>query len=119
MNLQQLGDSRLCKPKASYTLSSTQRQDVCGVQELKMPDGYASDLGQCVNVAQRRFFRSKSYDCHIFIDCLLLIAFRELFDHIWKPLIELSEYFRDLCSSTLRVDDLLVEKNIPTILCKL
>ena len=28
LNLQQLGDDRLCKLKANYTLSSTQRQDV-------------------------------------------------------------------------------------------
>ena len=40
-------------------------------------------------------------------------------DHIWRPLTELNEYFRDLCSSILRIDDLLVmEKNIPIILCK-
>ena len=45
---------------------------------------------------------------HVFMECLLSIAFRELLDHVWKPLTELSEYFRDLCSSTLRVDDLLV-----------
>ena len=38
---------------------------------------------------------------------------------MWKPLTKLSEYFKE-CSSTLRVDDLLViEKNIHTILCKL
>ena len=40
-------------------------------------------------------------------------------DHIWRLLTELNEYFRDLCSSILRIDDLLVmEKNIPIILCK-
>ena len=85
-----------------------------------MPDGYASNLGRCVNVQQGRFFGMKSHDCHVFMECLLPTAFRELPDHVWKPLTELSEYFRDLCSPTLRVDDLLVmEKNIPVILCKL
>ena len=62
----------------------------------------------------------KSHDCHVFMECLLSIALRELLDHVWRPRIELSAYFRDLCSSTLRVDDLLVmEKSIPIILCKL
>ena len=62
----------------------------------------------------------KSHDCHVFMECLLLIPLRELLDHVWSPLTELSEYFRDLCSSTLGVDDLLVMgKNIPIILCKL
>ena len=49
----------------------------------------------------------KSHDCHVFMEWLL-------------PVAELSEYLRDLCSSTLRVNDLLViDKNVPIILCKL
>ena len=50
----------------------------------------------------------KSQYCHVFMECLLPVALRELSDHVWKPLTELSEYFRYLCSSTLRVNDLLV-----------
>ena len=87
LNLQQLGDSRLRKTKASYILSSTQRQDMCRwMQELKMLDSYASNLGRCVNATQGRFFRLKSHDCHVFMKCLLPIAFRELSRHVWKPL---------------------------------
>ena len=84
-----------------------------------MPDGYASNLDRCVNVAQRKFFGMKNYDCHIFMKYLLPIVLRELSDHVWRLLIELSEYFRYLCSSTLRVDDLsVIEKKFPIILCK-
>ena len=54
------------------------------------------------------------------MECLLSIVIRELFNHIWKLLIMLKGYFRDLCSSTIRVNDLLVkEKNIYIILYKL
>ena len=85
-----------------------------------MPSGYAPNLGRCMNVAQGKFFGIKSHNYHVFIKCLLPVALRELSDHVWRPLTELSEYFRDLCSSTLKADDLLViEKNIPIILCKL
>ena len=85
-----------------------------------MPNDYASKLGRCVNVAQRKFFCMKSYDRHIFIECLLPVALRELPNHVWRPLTELSEYFRDLYSFTLKVNDLLmIEKNILIILCKL
>ena len=85
-----------------------------------MPDCYASNLGRYMNVLQGKFFGMKSHNCHIFMECLLPIVLRELPDHIWRPLTELSEYLRDLCSSTLKVDDLLVmEKNILIILCKL
>ena len=52
LNLQSLRDGRWSKPKASYMLTSVQRQDMCKwMQELKMPDGYASNLGKCMNVA--------------------------------------------------------------------
>ena len=69
LNLQQLGDSRLRKTKASYILSSTQRQDMCRwMQELKMLYSYTSNLGRCVNVAQGRFFRLKSHNC-VFMEC--------------------------------------------------
>ena len=61
LNLYPLRNSHWCKPKASYTLTSVQRQDMCKwVQELKMSDGYASNLGRCVNVAQGKFFGMKS-----------------------------------------------------------
>ena len=84
-----------------------------------MFDGYASNLGKCVNVAQGKVFDTKSHDCYVFMECLLPIVLRELLDHVWRLLTELSKHYRYLCSSTLRVDDLLViEKNIPIILYK-
>ena len=67
-----------------------------------------------MNVAQGKFFGMKSHDGHIFMECLMSVALREFLDHCWMPLINLSEYFIDLFSSTLRVDDLLLmEKDIP------
>ena len=90
------------------------------MQELKLHKGYASNLGQCMNAAQRRFFRIKSHDCHVFMECLLPFSFTELLDHVWKPLTKLSEYFTVLCSSIIRVDDILMmEKKIPIVLYKL
>ena len=52
LNLQPLRDGCWSKHKVSYMLTFVWRQDVCKwVQELKMPDGYVSNLGRCVNVA--------------------------------------------------------------------
>ena len=70
-----------------------------------MSDGYASNLDSCVNIAQGKFFFMKSHDHHVFMECLLLVALRELSYHVWRQLTELSEYFKYLCSSTLKVDD--------------
>ena len=48
------------------------------------------------------------------------IAFSPLPNEVWKPITELSKFFKDLCSIMLRVDDLsLMEQNIVITLCKL
>ena len=90
------------------------------MQKLRIPDNYASNLDRCVNIAQGKFFGMKRHDYHVFMECLLPIALRELPNHVWRPVTELSGYFRYLCSSTLTIDDLLLmEKNILIILRKL
>lgn len=63
----------------------------------------------------------KSHDCHVFMERLIPIAFRELLAHaVWDPLTELSIFFRDLCSKKLLVDRLeKQEKDIAVTLCKL
>jgi hypothetical protein len=39
---------------------------------------------------------------------------------VWSPIAELSNFFKDLCSTILRVDNLLLmEQNIVTTTCKL
>ncbi|XP_025653186.1 uncharacterized protein [Arachis hypogaea] len=121
LNLVQVREGHWAKPKGNYVLTLQQRKNVCKwVQELKMPDGYVSNLQRCVDVKGGKLFGMKTHDCHVFMECLLPLAFKELPDHVWKPLTEISQYFRDLCSSTLRVSDLVqMEVNIPVILCKL
>jgi len=62
----------------------------------------------------------KSHDCDVFIQRLLPIAFDSLPKSIWKVLVELSLFFRELSSTTLNVEHLrVVEENIPVLLCKL
>ena len=51
---------------------------------------------------------------------LLPIAFAALPDQMWKPIAELSTFFKDLCSTILQVDDLvMIEQNIVITTCKL
>ncbi|XP_057418581.1 uncharacterized protein LOC130712785 [Lotus japonicus] len=109
------------KPKAKFVLSNEQQMAVCKwVSELKMPDGYASNLSRCVNIRKGNFIGMKSHDCHIFMERLLPIAFSALPLQVWKPIAELSKYFKDLCSSTLKLSDLLLmEQNIIITTCKL
>ena len=62
----------------------------------------------------------KSHDCHVFMETLLPVAFSGLPDRIWKPMTEISLFFKDLCSNTLREDNLVqMDQNIPVITNKL
>jgi hypothetical protein len=62
----------------------------------------------------------KSHDSHVLMEQLLPIAFCSLPNHVLNPLTEVSQFFNDLCASTLRIDELVkMDQNIPIILCKL
>ncbi|KAK2401723.1 hypothetical protein QL285_051293 [Trifolium repens] len=109
------------KPRANYTLSPDEAKSVCRwVKEVKMPDGYSSNLARCADVEKGRMRGMKSHDCHVFMQTLLPIAFSSLPQHVLNPLIEVSQFFKNLCSTTLREADLIkMESDIPLILCKL
>ena len=91
------------------------------VKNLRYPDGYASNLARCVDMQKLKLFGMKSHDCHVFMQRLLPIAFRELLpQNVWKALTELSMFFKDLTSTIIKNDDMArLEKEIPVILCKL
>lgn len=89
--------------------------------KLKLPYGYAFDLSRCVDIQVNKLQGTKSHDYHIFMGRLLPITLRELLPtNIWKALIELSQFFRDLCYAQFDIDDMIhLEQKIPEILCKL
>ncbi|OMO71934.1 hypothetical protein CCACVL1_18018 [Corchorus capsularis] len=63
----------------------------------------------------------KSHDCHVFMQRLIPIAFREMLPaEVWGPLTELSLLFRIICSSALDINKLLdLEDKAAIILCNL
>ncbi|PNX55394.1 hypothetical protein L195_g049023, partial [Trifolium pratense] len=105
----------------NYTLSVEEAKSVCRwVKDLKMPDGYSSNLARCADVENGKMRGMKSHDCHVFLQSLIPIAFSSLPPHVLNPLVEISQFFKNLCSTTLREDDLVkMENDIPMILCKL
>jgi len=115
------GNSKYLKLKAQYALDVEQMRAVCEWEyQLKPPDGYAFDLAHCVNMREVKSHGVKNHDYHVFMEHLLLITLRALPNPIWKPLAELSQLFRELCSSSLKVDKLeIIEENIKITICKL
>ena len=114
-------NGKLLKPKACFSLTSQEAKAVCRwLKELRMPDGYSSNLARCADPNTGKLHGMKSHDCHIFMEQLLPIAFGSLPKHVLDPLTEISQFFRDICASALKVEDIIkLDQNIALILCKL
>ena len=121
LELKSGANEKLLKPKANYTLTADQTKLVCQwIKEPRISYSYSFNLARCANVDKGTMHGMKSHDCHVFMECLLPIAFSSLSPHVLNPLIEISHFFKDLCSITLMEDDLSrMELNISFILCKL
>ena len=110
------------KPHAPYVLSKEQIHKLfMWIDTLKLPDGYASNMSRCLNWEKNCIRGMKSHDCHIFMQKLLPIVCRDLLPkHVADPIIELCNFFQDLCSSNLKYTDLQkMEKDIVKIMSKL
>ncbi|KAL0293989.1 UNVERIFIED_CONTAM: hypothetical protein Sangu_3226900 [Sesamum angustifolium] len=67
-------------PKAVYTFVKEQKRRVCEwILVFKFPDGYASNLARCIGMKELQMHVMKSYDCHVFIQKLIPIAFQKMF----------------------------------------
>ncbi|XP_039119063.1 uncharacterized protein LOC120255272 [Dioscorea cayenensis subsp. rotundata] len=109
-------------PKACYILDRKQKEELCNwLKELKFPDGYVSNMGRCVDQRRLKLFGMKSYDCHVFMQRLIPIAFRELLpQNVLEGLTELSIFFKDLTARVIKDKYMQrLEWEIPIILCKL
>jgi len=64
------------------------------IRDVRVPDGYASNVSHCVNLKAHAIVGLKSHDNHILMQQLLPIALRgSLEKKVVKPLIELSAFF--------------------------
>ncbi|KAL0313342.1 UNVERIFIED_CONTAM: hypothetical protein Sradi_5733500 [Sesamum radiatum] len=82
-------------PKAAYTLTKEQKKKICEwVRSLRFPDGYASNIARCVDIANLRVHGMKSHDYHVFMQKLIPVAFRELLpEFVWSALTEKIGWF--------------------------
>lgn len=72
-----------------------------------MPNGYASNIKRCVDLEGCKVSGLKTHDCHVIFQNLLPIASRNLLPKkIVIPLLELSQFFSELCSRELEAKDL-------------
>ena len=93
------------EPHVPYALSKEQIHKLFKwIEELQLPDRYASNISRCVNWKKNCIYGMKAHDCHVFMQKLLPIICRDLLPkHVADPIIELCNFFQDLCSSNTQI----------------
>jgi hypothetical protein len=104
-----------------YTLTRDEKKGLCEwLKCVKFSDGYASNIGRCVNKILGKILETKSHDCHVFLQRLLPVTIRNVFTLKIRTLTEFSNFFIQLCAWTLKVDILKqMQDDIVIILCKM
>ncbi|KAL0440555.1 UNVERIFIED_CONTAM: hypothetical protein Slati_2538500 [Sesamum latifolium] len=102
-----------CLPPGPCNMALHEKDIFCKVlKSIRAPDGYTSNISKCVQVEKRTLWGLKSHDNHVLMQNLLPIAVRKaLPKHVVDVLIELSTFFRKLCS---KVNDKLELEKIKT-----
>ncbi|PKA64174.1 hypothetical protein AXF42_Ash005187 [Apostasia shenzhenica] len=121
LHMQEFGE-RFHLHHTPYTLSLDGKRLFCEFfKELRVPDGFSSNISYSVNIKEHKISGLKSHDYYVILKHFLPLAIRNLLnDKIVDPVTELSSFFSNLCAKVLDVDKLHeIESKIPFTLCKL
>jgi len=93
---------------AFFSLSKAKKKTFLQtLKNVKMPDGYSSNISRCIDLKNGKIFGLKSHDCDILMEHLLPIAIRNLFpNNVTVVIVELCSFFRQLCGKSLNQLDL-------------
>ncbi|XP_020080540.1 uncharacterized protein LOC109704191 isoform X2 [Ananas comosus] len=115
-------ESKTYLPPASFSLSKEEKDIFFKVLKgVKFPDGYAANISSRIRVKERKISGLKSHDSYVLMLHLLPLAIRRILPRdVCSPLIELSNFFRELCSKSLKIKDIdQLEDRIALTLCHL
>ena len=106
---------------ACHTMSKDDKTHFLKVlQNVRMPDGYASNISRCVRLKDRTISGLKSHDNHVLMQLLTIALHGSLSDNVVKPLVEMSTFFTGICSTILTQEDMdQLERGVCVTLCKM
>ena len=109
-------------PHACYTMSSREKDLFLTVlKNIKVPDGYASNISWCVNLKVRKLSNLKSHDGHILMQDILPLALRSSMPkQVVMVVFQLSSFFKALCSKVLDPQELdQLQSQVVLTLCQM
>ncbi|XP_016199365.1 uncharacterized protein LOC107640353 [Arachis ipaensis] len=108
--------------KSCFSMTKAEKSIFCDVlKKEKLPDGAASNISRCVNLAERKVSGYKTHDTHFMLHYLLQIPIKSILpDSVAIPLIQLGSFFRQLCQKVITLEEInQLEAEIVITLCQL
>lgn len=112
--------TRTYLPPAPYTLSKAEKQIFCKrLFDLKLPDGYSSNIGNCVSMDELKVAGLKSHDYHVLMRQLLPVALKGLLPKGPRnAILRLCSFFNRLCQRVIDREELeALEDEVVETLC--
>ncbi|KAL5834843.1 hypothetical protein ACOSQ3_014432 [Xanthoceras sorbifolium] len=97
-------------------------QDFCKrLFNLKMLDGYCSNINNCISLSDCNIVALKSHDCHILMQQLLLVTIRGLLPKGPRiAIFRLCSFFNDICQKMINRSKLeSLENEVAVTMCML
>ena len=114
--------NKFYRPHPKYSFKVDDRRLFCQfIKDVKLPDGFGSNISNRVTDNNTNISGLKAHDCHILMQRLLPIGVKVFLEkNTSTPIIDLCNFFKQICSRTLTVEDMNKAKDdILTVLCKL
>ncbi|KAK9271777.1 hypothetical protein L1049_002141 [Liquidambar formosana] len=100
---QERGNNVNYLPPAPHMLSKTEKQIFCKrLANLKLPDGYSSNISNCISLEECKIVGLKSHDCHVLLHQLLSVALRGLLPKGPRNAIfRLCAFYNEVCQRVI------------------
>jgi hypothetical protein len=109
-------------PPAAHTLSRKEKIIFCKfLDEVKVPEGYSSNIKRLVSMKDLKLKGLKSHDCHVLMENLVPIGIRSILpEKVRWTITKLCFFFKAICSKVIDPGKLLaLQKEIVVTLCEL
>ncbi|XP_062104463.1 uncharacterized protein LOC133815665 [Humulus lupulus] len=105
--------TRTYLPTTLHTLSKLEKELFFKrLFSLKVPDGYSSNIRNCVSIEQCKLMGLKSHDCHILMQQLLLVAIKGSMPMGPRDaIIRLCMFFNRICQRVLDRESIMALEN--------
>ncbi|XP_075507405.1 uncharacterized protein LOC142544231 [Primulina tabacum] len=116
------GEKKTYLPPHACSFTKKEKLQVCqSIMDIKVPEGFSSNLKNLVSLSELKLIGLKSHDCHVLMQHFLPILIRDaLPKHVRYAIIRLCFFFKDICFKVIDVAKLdKLQSDLVVTLCLL